>query len=210
MMIRRTILAAVVAAAGSIASAGALAVTTSAPGETAASAEAAVGQALKKGDRAPEVSFTLTSGEDVALYDMLEDGPVVLIFYRGAWCPFCKKSLVQFKEMNSSFESAGAQILATSPEKIGGAKNVEKTIESAFDVTRDENSDAARAFGVSYSLGKAPRIERANGSSSGKAELPLGATYVIDTDGTIAYAYIEESYRERADPKDVLEVVEDL
>lgn len=208
-MIRRTILAAVVGAAGSIASAGAV-VAGGAPGETAASAEAAVGQALEKGDRAPEVSFTTTSGEEVALYDMLEDGPVVLIFYRGSWCPFCRRSLVQFKEANRSFESAGARIIAASPERLEGVKDVQETVESAFDVTRDENSDAARAFGVSYSLGKNRRIERANGSAPGEAELPLGATYVIDTDGTIVYAYIEESYRERADPGDVLAVVEDL
>ena len=175
-----------------------------APEGLAVDAAAAVEHALRAGDQAPlDAPFVDHDGKRHELRSLLAKGPVVLIFYRGGWCPFCIVSLKQFDERRSAIEAMGATILAVSGELPEHAKNTEEKSELGFSVWTDEALDAGQLFGVAYEFERGKRfLDEYQGEHSER--LPLGATYVIAPDGTIAWSYIEENYKKRASPDDVI------
>ena len=208
-MMRRTLIAAVAAVAGSIAVAGVYGPEN--PGEPAPNAAAALTQAVEPSESVPEVTLKTVDGGEVTLGEMLEDGPVVLMFYRGSWCPYCNQSLKQFNKHADRFTSAGARLIAVSPELSAGLKKMKQSNGLTFDLFSDPGSEAARAFGVSYELGRSnQRLADANGVAPDEVELPLGVTYVIDSEGEVTWAFLEDDYSKRADPAEVLAAVEDL
>src|SRR5262245_2092016 len=68
------------------------------------------------GDRAPSFRLPDARGGEVALDDLLVDGPVVLVFYRGAWCPYCNLQLAAFQSALADIRAAGAALAAVSPQ----------------------------------------------------------------------------------------------
>ncbi|MEL6330743.1 MAG: peroxiredoxin-like family protein [Planctomycetota bacterium] len=178
--------------------------------EPAPTAEAAAESAKRTGDTAPDVTLTNTDGERVTLGTLLEDGPVVMIFYRGSWCPICNGSLKKFDKLHSEFESAGATVIGVAPELPASALAFEEKNGFRLGIYSDVGSEAAQAFGVSYEAPSnyARFLRQANGD--GPLQLPLGVTYVINTDRTISWSFVEDNYRKRAKAKDALEAVESI
>lgn len=72
---------------------------------------------LKTGEPAPEFSLIDANGKHVALSSLLKQGPVVLVFYRGAWCPYCNMHLRVLNESLPEFNRLGAQLVAITPQK---------------------------------------------------------------------------------------------
>ena len=171
------------------------------------SAESAAARALRAGKQAPNASFKNAKGETVTLEKLLADGPVVLIFYRGGWCPYCVKQLKEFEARRSDVERAGGRVYAVStelPEFVGSTRTKNKL---GFDVLSDPNAVASRAFGVAWSNERyGPGLAKYNGNDKG--EIPLGVTYVIDPDATIRWAYLEHDYKKRATPDQAVEALD--
>lgn len=128
-------------------------------------------------------------GEKVAISEKLKKGPVVLVWYRGGWCPFCNLQLHAYQDFLPDFKRYGAQLVAVSPEKPGYALSTKEKIGLEFDVLSDVGNTIAKEYGLVYTL--PPRIARLmenkfhlsvyNGDDSN--ELPLAVTFIIDTDG---------------------------
>lgn len=167
-------------------------------------------KALKVGDRAPEFELPDATGKTVKLPDLLARGPVVVTWYRGGWCPYCNIALRGFQKRLPEIRAAGASLVAISPEVPDNSLSTSEKNHLEFEVLSDRGNKVAHAYGVAYKL---PRViadqfkgrldlARYNGSDSG--DLPLGATYVIDRDGIIRYAFVDPDYRKRAEPSDVL------
>lgn len=171
------------------------------------SAEDAAAHALKAGDRVPEISFKDADGEPVTLASHLENGPVVLIFYRGGWCPYCVKQLKQFENNRERIEAAGGKIIAVSTEIPEFTGQTHAKAKLGYPIFSDPGAVASRAFGVAWANAKyAKPLAKYQGNDKG--EIPLGVTYVINTDGVIAWAYLEDDYKERATPDQVVEVLD--
>lgn len=169
-------------------------------------APAALEKALKKGDRVPEVSFRTHEGGTVDLAGVLEDGPVVLIFYRGGWCPFCVKQLKQFEADRERIESAGGRIVAVSTESPDYTHETAQKAELGFPVWSDMGAVAARAFGVAWANERYGKpLAKYHGNERG--EIVLGVTYIIDPSGEIRWAFLEDDYKQRATPEQVIEVL---
>ncbi|MBZ0172882.1 MAG: AhpC/TSA family protein, partial [Phycisphaerales bacterium] len=111
------------------------------------SAENAAAHALKAGDHAPEVGFKNADGEPVSLAPQLEQGPVVLIFYRGGWCPYCVKQLKQFEQDRGRIEAAGGRVIALSTEIPEFTGQTHAKAELGYPIYSDPGAVAARAFG---------------------------------------------------------------
>jgi peroxiredoxin len=165
--------------------------------------------AKQAGDAAPAFELPDASGATVSLASLIAQGPVVVTFYRGGWCPYCNLQLRAYQERMDRFQELGATLVAISPEVPDETLSTKEKNELAFHVLSDKGNAVADAFGVRYRLpddlvnafkGRL-ELERLNGDDSWT--LPLGATYVIGRDGTIAYAYLSADYRERAEPADV-------
>ena len=172
--------------------------------------------ALKPGAKAPDFTLSDHAGNPVRLADLLAEGPVVLTWYRGGWCPYCNIQLRAYQESLPEFTALGARLVALSPELPDNSLTTREKNALEFTVLSDTGSAVARAYGVSYRLPDSlieafkGRLDIPAQNGDDSWELPLGATYVIAPDGTIAYAFISADYRQRAEPQAIIEALRNL
>jgi peroxiredoxin len=170
---------------------------------------------LKVGERAPAIVLGNARGEIVNVGTLLKKGPVIVTFYRGGWCPFCNLELKAFQNVLPEITTAGASLVAISPEKPDDTLTTAEKNALSFEVLSDVGQQVGRAFGLVYEFtdelksvyqGFGLDIPARNGAP-GEWALPVSATYVIDRNGTIIYANTDVDYRDRADPRDILQVL---
>ncbi len=169
------------------------------------------------GTKAPEFRLPDVKGDLVSLASLLRDGPVVVTFYRGGWCPYCNIQLRAYQAALPRMADLGARLVAISPQLPEHSLSTAVADELSFHVLSDVGNQAARRFGLVYTL---PEEVRAALRSNNKAlpgingdeswELPVPATYVIARDGRIAFAYIEVDYRKRLEPEALLTALRSL
>lgn len=173
--------------------------------------------ALKTGDKAPNFKLSNASGGDVSLSERLKDGPVVLIFYRGGWCPYCNLELKAYQEELDTITGLGASLIAISPEAPDNSLSTREKNELTFDVLSDSGFEASDAFGLTFSFpeklvkiydGFGLNVPAVNGDSAWR--LPIPAAYVINRDGTIALHHVDVNYTERLDPLDVIAKLKEI
>lgn len=175
-----------------------------------------VENARSMGDRAPDFTLTNQTGQEVSLEGLLEQGPVVLLWYRGGWCPYCNITLAAYQERLDDIRAAGATLVALTPELPDRSISTAQKEGLDFEVLSDVGNVVAREYGVVFKLTEGVQanyeknfgLSDFNGDDSG--ELPLAATYVIDQNGTIRWAFLDADYRNRAEPGDVVAALERL
>lgn len=168
-------------------------------------------RALRAGDLAPDVALPDIDGRRIRLRDLWRAGPLVVVFYRGAWCPYCNLQLRAWQREIGELRRHGANLVAISPQtpdlSLTGAHR--RTLPYA--VLSDAALEAAEAFKIAFTLpaelidlyGRLGNdLPAFNGN--GRWALPMTATYLIDAGGHIVYAHVDADYRERAEPRDVL------
>jgi len=173
-------------------------------------------KAKKVGDKAPNFTLKNALGKEVALADYLKKGPVVLTWYRGGWCPYCNLTLQRLQEELPNFNAAGANLLALTPEVPDKSMSTKEKHDLQFEVLSDVQNKIGKEYGIIYKLTDAVAesyqksfgLHEFNGDESN--ELPLAATYVIDTNGIIRYAFLDAEYRNRAEPSEIIEVLNKL
>ncbi len=167
---------------------------------------------LKVNDKAPEFTAKDQNGKVISLEDALKNGKVVLIFYRGQWCPYCNKQLKGMEDSLSFITAKGASVLAITPEQpamVG--KTIEKT-KATYSILSDDHLKIMKAYDVAYSL-DAATVEKYKGygidfsSANGNngANLPVPAVYIIDTNGNIAYRHFDTDYTKRASIQEIVD-----
>jgi len=152
-------------------------------------------------------------GVEVRLADLRADGPVVLTFYRGGWCPYCNLELRAYAERAAAFAAAGIALVAVSPQTPDASLTLVERAELPFTVLSDVGNVVAASFGLVHDIPpELGAVYVANGfdlagdnaQDPAALSLPLPATYVIDRDGTVAFVAVSADYTERADPDAVL------
>src|ERR1700712_5360428 len=169
------------------------------------------GQALQIGDRAPLFHLPDARGRRVRLGATLERGPAVVLFYRGAWCPYCNLQLVAFAARFDELESAGATLLAISPQTPDNSLSFAEKAGLPFAVLSDVGNVVARRFGIVHRQDElATETQRSLGldiaavNGDDTYELPVPATFVIGRDGTVTFSWVEGDHRKRVGPEEVL------
>lgn len=177
----------------------------------------ALDKAVLTGDEAPEFSLPDARGNAVSLSGLLQRGPVIVTFYRGAWCPYCNIQLRAYQAILPQIAALGARLVAISPQLPDGSLTTAETNALTFDVLSDTGNAVARRFGLVYALPEDLREAlRSNDKAlpaingDGSWELPVPATYVIGRDGRIALASIEIDYRKRLEPDAILAALTSL
>ncbi|MEV6940765.1 peroxiredoxin-like family protein [Streptomyces sp. NPDC051172] len=174
-------------------------------------------RALTVGAQAPRFSLRSATGQTVALDDLLVDGPVVLTFYRGAWCPYCNIALRSLQQHHEAITARGARLVAVSPQIPDESLTLTEKHALAFDVLSDIGSDTAKQYGLAFDLPDDLAavydklgfdLQRVNDGHP--RTLPLPATYVIDRDGVIRWAFVNTDYTTRAEPADILAALDAL
>jgi peroxiredoxin len=172
--------------------------------------------ALKEGDKAPDFTLPADDGAEVTLSKLLAEGPAVLTWYRGGWCPYCNIELQALNRALPRIQKAGGSLVAISPETLPNTKETTEQSTLGFPVLSDEDNRVAKKYGIVYTL-PGPvaeafkgRIDLAKYHGNEKNELPLAVTYVVDTAQVIRYAFVDADYKKRAEPAEIVAVLEAL
>ncbi|MEW9572271.1 peroxiredoxin-like family protein [Rhodanobacter sp. Si-c] len=180
----------------------------------------ATGQALnakKAGDKAPEFTLKDADSHGVSSAELLAKGPLVVSFYRGAWCPYCNLELQALQMAWPQIEARGARLVAISPQTASNSRKSQREHHLTFPILSDEKSRIAAAFGLRFSLPdylvelyKGFKNDLPTVNDDPAWVLPMPARYVIGTDGIIAYAEVNPDYTQRPDPAELLPVLDKL
>lgn len=171
-------------------------------------------RALKVGDQAP--SFELYDGDGMMWRseDFLRSGPLVIVFYRGRWCAYCNTQLAALQQVHEQIATAGASLVAISPQTQKHTYLTRDMHLLRFPVLSDPGNETARKFGLVYRVPQDLQkmyesiMTKLPGYNSDTSwELPLSATYIIQPDGTISFARVDVDWRERPEPREVLDLL---
>ncbi len=169
-------------------------------------------------DNAPLGSLQNAEAQNVDLNTELEKGPLVLVFYRGQWCPYCNRHLAALSEIEDSLEGLGARIFAISPENPEYLQKMQEKSETSITLLYDSAYRLIQAYDLAFLPSKAKRIKynTALGANLSEAHgddrqfLPVPATFLIDQQGVIRWRHFDPDYTQRASPKDILKALKEL
>jgi len=163
--------------------------------------------------KAPDFKATDQYGNEIRLKDVLKDSLVVLIFYRGQWCPYCNKQLKKLEDSLQLIKEKKAKLIAVTPEKTEYiSKTIEKT-KASYSLLYDKEMKIMKAYAVAFEVDERTvsryknadiDLATANGQKD-KVYLPVPAVYIINKEGTIVYRFFEADYKKRPFVKDILE-----
>jgi len=167
-------------------------------------------RAKKVGDLFPNFSLKNMHGDERSLKGLLKDGPLIVTFYRGSWCPYCSIQLAEYQKHLAAWEKMGAKLVALSPELPELSQAFAQKRGLTFDLLFDKNNEIAKEAGLVFGVkGDLREIYESFGldlaKSQGNAEwqLPVAATYVIGQDGKVKYTFIDVDYKKRAEPTEI-------
>jgi peroxiredoxin len=172
-------------------------------------ANAAQVKGLLAGDTAPDFTLPNAFGEKVSLCEELKSGIVIIKFYRGEWCPICNLDLREIQKHLPQIKSYGASLLAISLQKPDDALTVTQKNDLEFEVLSDANQEVIVAYNLQFDPGadyhKRRDLTLLNGD--GSKNLPVPATFVVNTKRIIEAAHVEPNYTERMSPTDIINVL---
>ena len=160
---------------------------------------------------APLFKLPDARGGDVALADLLSEGPVVLVFYRGAWCPYCNLQLAAYQSALADIRAAGATLVAVSPQTPDQSLSLAEQRALEFPVLSDAGNRVASEYGLVFTAGAEATttmgelgVELSSFNGDDTNTLPAPSTFVIGQDGRIRFASVSGDYRWRVGPEEVL------
>lgn len=167
--------------------------------------------ALEVSDEIPSFGLPNVRGQLVEIKDLLKNGPIILTFYRGSWCPYCNLELRAYQQNIEEIKALGAQVIAISPELPDSSLSNAEKLALEFEVLSDFGNVVARNFGLVFKMSEEwidvfrqldSDFTAHNGDDTW--ELPVPATYVVSSDSKIVFSYVNANYLERADPQQVV------
>jgi peroxiredoxin len=170
-------------------------------------ASGAAEQALKEGDQAPDFTLLDPLGTVMRLSPLLEQGPVVVTFYRGAWCPYCHLALRAYQQALGQLQAEGATLVAISPQTSYYSRALMKKLKLTFALLSDMGNQVARQFGLVFTIDEALRgsykqvgadLPAFNGKDSW--DLPMAGTFLVDQSGIVRLAFVDPDFTRRLDP----------
>ncbi|MGQ9366772.1 peroxiredoxin-like family protein [Azospirillum sp. ST 5-10] len=175
--------------------------------------------ALRAGMPAPDFALPNQVGRTVSLYDVVARGPVVLLFYRGGWCPYCCAQLRAMQLVQPRLAAAGARLVAVSPDLPDHSLSLAEREALDFDILSDFGGAVARSYGLLFRVPDDVRdayrdrgldLGRRQGRPPGDPwELPIPATYVLAQSGVVRFARIDADFTQRPEPQAILDLLLD-
>ncbi len=177
-------------------------------------ASGAAQKALKAGDPAPAFTLNDHEGHPVSSAELLRQGPLVVTFYRGVWCPYCNMELQALQAAQPDIRAAGAHLMAISPQLAANSRKSVRQNALTFPILSDPHNDMAAQFGLRFKLQddlielyKSLKNDLSAFNGDPSWTLPMPARYVITPDRTIVYAEVNPDHTHRPDPVEMLPVI---
>ena len=167
------------------------------------------------GGTAPAFDVIDHDGGTVSLSSLTTNGPAVLLFFRGLWCPFCVALLEAWNRLMPAITRAGIALAAISPMTQHQSFLTRDQHHLEYPLLSDAGNKVARQYGIGYSVPEEQRLTYrrtfvnlpfVNGDESW--ELPIPATFGIDRNGKVLFASVNPDYTVRPEPLEVLAAVE--
>lgn len=175
------------------------------------------GQAPQIGETMPNFVLPDQRARLVALDALLREGPVVVAFLRGHWCPYCRITASALSEIAGAASDLGARIVAITPESRQYVRKLEEDSAGAFSILADLDN------GYALSVNLAIWVDEAMSGLIGGAGwdvptyqgneswvLPIPAMFVLDRDGIILRRHVNPDYRERGDIDEIIAALRGL
>jgi len=167
---------------------------------------------LTVGLEAPDFKAIDAEGNEFHLETALQSGPVVLIFYRGHWCPICNKHLGAIQDSLQLIQDKGATVIAVSPQNPEYLNKMADKSGAKFGLLYDEGYHIADAYDVTFAPEKKELVayntllnaQLKKSQSDESQRLPIPATYIIGRDGVIAWRQFDPDYKNRSSVKEII------
>ncbi len=167
---------------------------------------------LELGDKAPQIVSVDQNGKQIDSKTILQDQQILLIFYRGNWCPHCMKHLSSLQSHLQEFKDKGIYVLVVSPESEERTVETSNLIESSFSIIHDSGNKIMNDYMVAFEVNEktVPNYyeklnERlATYNVDNNNVLPVPATYLINQDGKVSYVHYDPDYKNRSDLNEIL------
>lgn len=177
-------------------------------------------QGVKVGEKAPDIKGIDQNGKTITLQSALKKGKVVVLFYRGFWCPNCSRAVKSLQDSLQILTDKNVTVIAISPEGVEGvAKTVNKS-KATFSVLSDDGLKIARAYKVAFkitpdmdTIHKKYQIDVVGNNGKNGDSLVKPSAFIIGQDGKILYRYFNDSPYSDAKSNDrvtVKELLENL
>jgi len=174
--------------------------------------------AIKIGEKAPHFNLPNAQGEQVDLEALVKQGPLVITFYRGNWCPYCNLQLRALQERLGEIKALGASLVAISPQVPDGTMTADDISKMDFIVLSDQDAKVASQYGVAWEvpefLMEHMRVDRQldlEKINNGNAHvLPIPATFILDRNATVIWNYVNVDYRTRSEPEDIIKALQKM
>ena len=173
--------------------------------------------ALKEGAQAPDFTLPDARGNAVSLSHLLMQGPVVMTFYRGQWCPYCHLALRAYQQALPQLQAGGATLVAISPQTPHHSQALAEKLGLTFALLSDRGNQVARAYGLAFTIEEALRrahlrvgadLPAFNGTDTW--ELPMAGSFLVDRSGTVRLAFVDPDFTRRLDPSVILARLKEL
>jgi peroxiredoxin len=168
-------------------------------------------RALQPGDPMPPFLLPDAEGRLVASDDLLAGGSLVITFFRGNWCPYCRQTLKALEAALPEIGAAGGQLVALTPEIGHHLADTKRAERLSYEILSDVDGAVGLQFGVLFRAPAGYRevlatrgIDLAERQGNDGGFLPLPATYVVDRDGIVRYAFVDIDLTKRAEPAAII------
>lgn len=188
----------------------------------ASPAQADLTNSLSIGEKAADFTLPNAFGAPRTLSNYLKRGPVVLVFYRGGWCPVCNTHLNALQKQLKEIRALGADMVAITPETPDHAELTITKNALNFEVLSDHGNVLAKQYGILWEVPTElqDKYDEWLTSTYGKTladyndqegfELPVPATFVLDKNGMVIWTHKDEDYQKRSTPEEILKALRGL
>ena len=174
--------------------------------------------AIKIGQKAPSFELPNAEGKSISLDSLLDNGPLVVTFYRGDWCPYCNLQLRALQAILNEIQALGATLITISPQVPDGSLTKNEISEMEFTVLSDQDAKVASEYGVAWEvpefLLEHMRVDREldlEKINNGNANiLPIPATFILDSNGMVTWRYVNVDYRTRSEPDEIIKALNNM
>ena len=163
----------------------------------------------------PDANVQSLQGKAISLSAVAAGKPMILVFYRGGWCPYCNVQLSDLRLIQKQTDALGYQMVGVSPDT---PTELNRTIDKQkleYTLISDSKANAMRAFGIAYRLDdktvekyKEYDIDLERSSGETHHGLPVPSVFIIDAQGIVQFSYVNPDYKARVPSSVVLAAAE--
>lgn len=162
----------------------------------------------------PDAPLLDVHGDPTTLAQANGGGPAVVVFYRGAWCPFCNLALRTYEQdLLPALRERGVALVAISPQRPDGSLTVRESNDLSYPVLSDPGNRIAAELGILAPADDGARaaqlglgLDVAATNADGTPTLPM-PTVVVVHQGRVAWIDVHPNYATRTESADILAAV---